>query len=1692
MSVMHEIAGYSPDKLVYEGAETAVYRGRRQEDGAPVAIKVTRGDYPTWRHTSRLRREASILKDLGDIEEVPRAIDLVPCGRGLALVMEDLGGASLHDLIAARGRLDPSSALKIAIPLARTLGALHRRRIVHKDVKPRNVMIDEATLAPHLVDFGIAARLAQEAQEAVAPDDVEGTLAYLAPEQTGRTNRPVDRRADLYALGATLYEMLVGAPPFSADDPAEMIQAHLTVAPTPPRARAPGVPAGLSELVLRLLAKAPEERYQSALGLAADLEECLRRLQATGGVEPFPLGREDGAEDVRWPDRVVGRDAELGALAAALGRARAGGAALAIVAGPSGIGKSTLVRELVASSAIGGASLAAGKFDPLARSVPLSALAQALRGLVGGALCEPPAALAARKLAIEQAIGSNGRLLTDLCPELELVIGPQPEPPALGPSEAKNRLALVLRRFLSTFAREGAPLVLFLDDLQWADPSSLDLLTRILGDPDARHVLVIGAYRDDEIDAAHPIEATLRALREAAPEATTVTVGPLSPGAAEAVVADALSMEPARAAGLARVAWEKTRGNPFFLAQFLRALEEDGLLRFDPEARCFAWDEGRVREAMVTDNVVTLVARRIGHLGAATRRALALGAAAGASFDLPTLAVLLERTPVQAAEDLWDALREGLVDPIGGDYRLLDAAADLPEGAELSVAYRFLHDRVREACYALLPEEERPAAHLRIGRLLLARAGGQPRDEDLLEILRHLNLGAARVSDASERMELARLDLRGARRARAATAYEAAAALFAAGRALAGGEGAAREGELWWPLRIEGAECEHLSGAFERAEALAKELLAGARSALERAEVHALRLRALMTQGRFADALGAGLEGLAALSVSFPEADDARQMAFGQGLGAVAALLVGRPLDQLAGAPLSEDPEEKAIQGLLTDLSVPAYMVSPMLYGPLNLEQVRRSLAHGHTPSSPFAYMAYGFMLGAILGQGAQGVAMGRLALAIAEAWRSEALAAKLHVVFANFAYVREPLRSLLPHLERGRRAAFETGDFNYLASTSYATPPLYLASGLPLEQVLAEAQTCLGFARRTRDFLAISAIRTTIRVIECLLGRTAGPTSLDGEGFDEAAELARLDEKNHGIALFYWHAYKVLLRLLHGDPAGALESAAEAERHAASAMGLYWTVFVSFLAALAHAALARGAGTEEARAEHVAAIAPRRAKLEASAAGAPSNFRPALLLVDAELAALSVSSARWEAVALYDQALELARESDYPHVEAMAAELAGRHLLRAGHARAARGYIVDAWRAYASWGAVAKARALAEELPDVIAEAVKARDATGSVTSGGHTVTRILGRASAGSLRDAALVLRAAQLIAGEIVLPRVVSRLMQLVLENSGAERGALILSKDGELQVEATLRASPEAIEVGLGRRLEDEPGIAQKAVLYAWRTREPLVLDDAAGDRRFDDDPHVSAGNTRSLLCLPVSCQGRPTGVLYLEHGAATGVFTAVRVELLGLLASQAAIAIENALLVEGIQAANEEVHRANARLEADVAERTRELTAANERLAQELEERSRTEEERAALQAQVLAAQERRVQELSAPLLPISDDVLVMPILGMVDRDRAARIMEVVLQGAQRHAARTLILDITGMRDVDTGVVSALLSVASALRLLGTEPLLTGVQADVARTIVGLGVDLQGLTTLSTLRAGIAYALAPRGRGHKVR
>lgn len=1662
---------YVLGERVYEGAATLVYRATRRSDGAPVIFKLLKDGHAGPRDVAKLRHEHAILQDLA-LPGVIGSHGIVEHERTLALVLEDFGGKPLIEMLRTE-RLDLDAILRIGIAVSESLDSIHRRGILHKDIKPHNIVVEPGALTVKLIDFGIATSLSQEAPQATSPEALAGTLAYMSPEQTGRMNRFIDQRTDLYALGVTLYEMLTGALPFRTTDPMELIHSHIARIPAPPHEVSPGVPRGVSNIVMKLLAKAAEDRYQRASGLKADLEACLEQLRATGQIVPFPLGQRDVEDELRIQQKLYGREAELSALLAAWERVSDGRAELVLISGDAGIGKSALVHELQKAIVRRRGRFAGGKSDQINRSAPYAPVAQAFRDLLRQILSEHTDTLEVWKRRLEQAVGPNGQVLVELLPELGLILGPQPRPQEIGPAEAQNRFNLVFQLFLRVLATGDHPLVVFLDDVQLADPASFKLLQVLLCDPTSASLLVIVAFRDSEVSAAHPLRLAAGEIRKAGTQVHEISLAPLGISDVGALLADALRCEPGAALPLAELVLRKTHGNPFFVNQFIGTVHREGMLTFDAASRSFRWDLGRLEGARITDNVVELMADKLRRLRPETQGALKLAACIGHRFDLKTLATILEKTLTGAAADLWEALREGLVLPLNPEYRFYhgaearDVEATLPPSA-FDVSYRFLHDRVQQAAYSLLEGGHEQEVHLRIGRLLLSRSGGSPAPDELFEIVNQLNLGEPRITDPGERTGLARLNLAAGKRARAESALEAAASYLRVGLSLLDPASWEREYELTAALHEEAAACKYLAGKLDRAEALFDILLARVRTDRERAHVHDLRVVLYMTAGRVTDAVASGAAGLRLLGASLPESEEAREAAVRAEIAEAQALLAGRRPAELIDLPPLTDPDKRVLLELLTNLFIPAFIISPDLFTFVAVKNVTISLKHGHADASAHGYMAYGFILAAFFGRYEEAHELGELALALDERAGNLDLKCRLNALFGDYYHFRVPLREGLTYAARAREAGFASGDFIHLSYACTQTTAIRLALGDNLDDV-AEEVAELDLTLKRLRIESSSAIQSIARqMIANLTGGTRDRSTLSDDAFDEAAFVEELGRPGLSFIAFRYHAVKLALLFLHGDHRGALSMALLGEQTMSSSVGQFLTTELSFYTCLTLAALYPEATADE-REAHARRLDEHRARIAAWARSCPQNFRHKHLLVLAESA--RILGGEVDPADLYDQAIDAARESGFVRDEAMALELCAKYHLSRGKARIARAYMTDAHRAYLLWGATAKAEDIARRSPDLVLSA------SGSPSPDGAraTLTATMTRKIHGEILDIGAILRAAQAIAGEIVLDKVLGRLMRLAIENAGAQRGALVLQREGRLIVEASAGVDPGDLRVNRRAPLETSGDIATSIVRYVARTHEPVLVVDAASEARFAGDPYIERARPRSVLCVPVLHQGRLQGVLYMENNAARSAFTQARREVSELLASQAAIAIDNALLYEHVERVSAELRRANEQLELDVARRTVELA-----------ERRRSEEERTALQEEVIRLQREMLLELSTPLIPITDRVMVMPLIGTMDAKRADQVLETALNGAAAGNAEIVIVDVTGLKRIDEEVVGKLTRMAGGLRLLGTGVVMTGIRADMARMLVEMDMGLHGIVTRGTLQSGIAYALGRAG------
>jgi PAS domain S-box-containing protein len=1453
--------------------DIALYRGSGT-GLAPILLVAAEGT--SLGCVERLEHEYALKAEL-DADWAARPVALTHHNDRMTLVLEDPGGVTLDRLL---GRpLEFLQFLRIAIPLAGALRRVHERGLVHKDIKPANTLVDEASGGVWLTGFGIASRLPRERQAPAPPEVIAGTLAYMAPEQTGRMNRSVDSRSDLYALGVTFYEMLTGTLPFTAADPMEWVHCHIARQPMPPSERVGGVPGPLSAIVMKLLAKTGEERYQTAAGVEADLRRCLADLELYGRIDRFPLGEHDGSDRLLIPEKLYGREREIEALIAAFDRVVAHGTTeLVLVSGYSGIGKSSVVHELHKALVPPRGLFASGKFDQYKRDIPYETVGQAFQGLIRSLLTQSEEELGRWRASLIDTLGPNGQLMVNLVPELELVIGKQLPVAVLPPQDAQNRFQMVFRRFLGVFARKEHPLALFLDDLQWLDKATLDLLEHLVTHPEVRHLLLVGAYRDNEVSPPNPLLRTLDAIRKAGAFVQEISLASLAREDLGRLIADTLSCAPDHAVPLAQLVHEKTGGNPFFAIQFISALAEEGLLRFDHDASRWRWELDRLRAKGYTDNVVDLMVGRLTRLPVQTQAALQQLACLGNAANITILSGVLGKSKDEIRLDFWDAVRLELVEHSEGSYK-------------------FIHDRVQEAAYSLMPERLRAEAHLRVGRLLAAHTPAEKREEAIFEIVNQLNRGVALVTSRDEREQLTEYNLLAGQRAKATTAYAAAITYLAAGAALLSEDTWDRRHELTFALELQRGECEFLTGALAEAEQRLAALSSRATNTVERATVACLRADLYTTLDQSSRAIAVGLDYLRHLAIDWsphPTEEVARRE-----YERIWSQLGSRTIEDLIELPFMSDPSSLATLDVLTKLGPPSLQTDANLFSLVICRAVNLSLEGGNCDGSCFAYVRLGMVAGPRFGDYHAGFRFGRLGHDLVEQHGLTRFQARTYMSFGSFVlpWTRH-VRAGRDFLHRALQAANKTGDLNCAAYSGGHLATNLLAAGDPLVDVQRETENALAFAQKTQFGFVIDITATQLGLIRTLRGLTPRFGSFDDGKFDELGIERRFARSPHlaHAACRYW-IRKLQARFFAGEYAAAVEASSRAQ-------SLLWTVVSHFETAEYHfyGALSRAASCDSApaaeRQQHVEALAAHHKQLQAWADNCPDNFENRAALVGAEIARIEGHDIN--AMRLYEDAVRSARANGFIHNEALANELAARFYAARGFEKMSRVYLQDARYGYLRWGADGKVRQL-EQLHPYLRDAPVPASRTATI---GAPVERL----------DVGTVLKAAQAVSGEIVLDELIKTLLRIAIEHAGAERGLLILFPDEEPRIAAEATTGPSQVEVTL-RQTAASPAELPESVLHTViRTRQSVILDDASAQNPFSADEYLCQTHVRSVLCLPLVKQAKLIGVLYLENNLASHVFTPARISVLELLASQAAISLENARLYNDLREREARIRR----------------------------------------------------------------------------------------------------------------------------------------------------------------------------------
>ncbi len=1527
------IPGYDITKVIDEGLNTIVYRGLSQANLKPVILKVLKAEYPTLEQIARIKHEYSITANL-DLEGVVTVLRLETYQNRLLLVLEDFGGISLKQYLNEE-KLSLSIFLKIALQIVKSLISLHNYRIIHKDIKPSNIIINPESLECKITDFSIASRLYQEILQPLNISQLEGTLAYISPEQTGRMNRMVDYRSDFYALGITFYEMLTGQLPFASNDPLELIHCHIAKEAPFVKVKSEEIPQVISDIVAKLTAKNAEDRYQSAGGLLVDLETCWQEFQTTGTIADFRPGLYDSSAQLNIPEKLYGREQEVITLLSAFERVAMSNSEIILVSGYSGIGKSSLVNEVHKPIVREKGYFISGKFDQLGRSVPYASVIQAFQSLMRQLLAEDAEKLLIWKEKLLSALGTNGQVIINVIPELELIIGEQPKLTELGATGEQNRFNRVFQQLIQVFTQPQHPLVLFLDDLQWADSASLKLLQLLTTSVDSKYFLLIGAYRDNEVSLNRPLVKTLEEIEKVGTIINNVVLRPLMPIHIQQIVVDTLKPDSVFAISqnqedkidqavkeFAELLFNKTQGNPFFLTQLLKTLYQEQLLVFNFSQGQWQWNIQDIQKTGIADkSVVELVAGNIQKLPEDTQQVLKFAACIGASFSESVLATVSNNVELNAKFNvsvvLQPALKQGLVLPLNNEYKmpLLFAAEELEAFGfdENRVTYRFLHDRVQQAAYSLIPDGEKKETHLKIGRLLLKNTPKEELESNIIfDIVNQLNVGIDTLTQESEKYELAELNLIAGRKAKAAAAYEGAFKYLNTGLELLPAD-SWYQYELTLTLYELAAEAAFLTANFDAMEQWTKIVLEKAKTILDKVKVYEIKIQAYIAQGKFIEAIKLGLEILELFEIKLPKAPTPLDIE--EALLKTVACLEGKSVSDLMNLPLMTDTRKLAAMRILASIATPSIIAMPIFFPLTILTQVQLSLQYGNASFSAFSYVCYGMIL-----QGVNDIEgsyqFGNLALNLVEQLNFLEIKAKtFEVVAVTAIHIKQHVLQALPLLQEAYYSGVENGDLEFASAAVMQRCQYSYFGGVDLAFLEREIVVINDDLTKFGQITVLNSQQVLQQVVLNLLGQADDPCLLVGKAWNEQTMLPLFLVANNRISLYFFYINKLILCYLFGEYAQAVENAEYVFKYLDVLPGHLHVQILYFYDSLAQLAVDFNS-SKTSQQEILAKVQANQEKMQLWARHAPMNFQHKYDLVEAEK--YRVLGQNHQAMDFYDKAIAGAVENGYVQEEALANERAALFYLAIGKQKIAKTYMTDAYYGYIKWGAFAKVHDLEKRYPSLIIRNTVQTEDKYKTTITATIASTTISTTNTSQILDLATVIKAGTAISSEINLENLSLTLLHIILENAGAQKGCLILEKDNQFFVEAIEGSDSHNIQQSIP--IAECFDIPQKLVNYITKTQEALVIQDATINPIASTDPYIQQHQCKSILCVPIISQSQLIGIFYLENNLVSGAFTPARLELIKILSSQAAITIKNARLYAKAQEKSQQLQAALTQLQ----------------------------------------------------------------------------------------------------------------------------------------------------------------------------
>lgn len=1501
--IAETIPGYTIVEIVYESAPHIIFLAKREEDGKEVVLKTLQDKYPKKENLASIQREYNIINKL-QFEGIIQCNKLIEFGNGsLAIEMEHFGISIEEYLSIFEKKILPlQDFYTLAIKLVNILDQLHEHDIVHKDLVPRNILIDPESGDLRIIDFSNSSELSREHQESTLAKNIEGSLPYMAPEQTGRMNRDIDYRTDYYTLGITFFQMLTGKLPFQANDALEWVHCHISRQPSSPIDINPKLPVSLSMIVEKMMSKNAEDRYQSGYGLIADLKKSQEAYLKGSLDETFQLATLDISSHFQIPQKLYGRINELKKLVAYFEKTTQGNVEFVLVSGYSGVGKSVLVQELGRSIVKKRGYLIQGKFEQFRQNSAYIALSKAFRDLVRQLLGEPADRLEFWNKKLKKALDNNAQLIIELVPELELIIGKQPPVLELSPNETQNRFLIVFINFVKVFTAEQHPLVIFLDDLQWSDIPTLNLIQRLVTSQELNHLMIIGAFRDNAVDDAHPLTLTLEEIHKKRP-VENLALQPLTKETVDQIIMDTMNISHGQSTELSELLFEKTGGNPFFTIEILKNLHDQSVIYFDQHSGIWTWDIEKVKNVEHCDNVVDFLVASQHRLPDSTQYVLQLAACIGATFDLKNLSIIREGSMEETASELYEALKSNIIIPLNENYRLVGLSNSLLKNQKNNLAesnenlvnptYKFQHDRVQQAAYSLIETDKRKALHLSIGRLILSHLDPDEFDEKIMDIVGHLNEGRSLVTDPKEQEEIAELNLQAGIKAKQSSAYLAALEYLKISFEIVKEQAWKSNYPLMWKLSEELQNCFYLTGDWENADIWTEIMLSHAKTPIEKGLVLSARTRQYATIGKMQESIQAAYEGLSILGFDFKKVPSEKDV--DEEIKLVAGHLQVREIADLINMPALSDPKARIASNLLMEIFPAAFLSgSGMTFPYLVLKSVNISLEFGNSPETAFSYAAYGMLLCGYFDDQAKGFQFGKLGVDLIEKYEDISLKSRILYVYTMFVHHwSNHWSSMTPWFRKGIETGYQSGDLLYLAYS--AQDCVIWDPQLDLETASNEQRKLLKIVKECDYQDSYDSGTLFLQMQLNFQGLTKDLYSLTDDSFDESLCVQGMFDRHFMTGIANYHIYKAEIHLLYNDFQGALSHVLEQEKLMASVMSLPQLVRFHITSFLVKSSLLENLKTDH-QAAFQKSMEESLGRITHWAQNCPENFLHLQYLMEAELTGLTGNLEK--AIQLYEKSISSANKNNFVRDEAVANERAALFLIKNGLSKAADGYLQASHYLYYRWGAYRKTEEL-EKVHQIFSGANK--------YSSNRTVKETLGSANSDTFSmdflDLSSVFRASQTISGELVLDKLLKATLQILIENAGAQDGFLVEQKDGQIIIKAQ---NGNEISSKKKNQVLDQSNFSKlplSLINTALRTNQSIVIDNAKEENSFSSDPYFQINQPLSIMCVPLSNHSQWKVAVYLENNLTHSAFTEERVKIIKLLAGQAAISIENARIYE---------------------------------------------------------------------------------------------------------------------------------------------------------------------------------------------